>query len=168
MVEYLELLTNPRNSKKAVVMRRAAKLRAQGLSPSEALSEAWGGHNPARGTATTIEPSALTWTLLLCGAGYIGWCFYKKTKSGTWSWTPWKPNLQRRVLLSHNPGHSVVTYRPNPDSGEERYDWNVLHARGTMTDSPPVCPGGREPTSPVTIRNSEEPVRILTRGTNYG
>ena len=36
------------------------------------------------------EPVVVATPILLLIAGYLGWCAYSKSKTGSWSFTPWK------------------------------------------------------------------------------
>jgi hypothetical protein len=115
-MQELLLLENPGSDIRSEVMSRAGELRSEGYDASEALSQAWseakGEDNPdddylevlpeKRRSKVEFQPSAFSWLLLLAGAGYLGWCAYIKSKTGSWNWQPWKPTATSRISSNHS------------------------------------------------------------------
>ncbi len=49
------------------------------------------------------EPIAIATPILLLIAGYLGWVVYAQTKTGHWTFTPWKTTPIARRLMRANP-----------------------------------------------------------------
>lgn len=92
----MNYLGNPYSDIRSEVMTLAGELRGEGLDASEALEQAWaevkGETNPPKREESTVEPSGLTWLLLLAGAGLISYRLIAKK----WPWAGTRPI--RRVV----------------------------------------------------------------------
>lgn len=136
----VELLASelPNPDPRSFAMSRAAELREEGMSPSEALSEAWseirdGDEDidfdyddddedeeeeeielPVAKSNRRDNPDmdeTLMYAAMFAGAGYLGWCAYA-SRNRSWTWTPWKANsIGRRYLPAGR--RNVARRRPN-------------------------------------------------------
>jgi hypothetical protein len=118
----LELVEANNPDMKSEVMSLAAQYRDQGMSPSEALHEAWTiirgapwddsdeededdifvlserprtRRNPTK--RSSESDSSIGLVLLLGVVGYLAWCAIKYAQTKAWSWTPWKQPVGRRL-----------------------------------------------------------------------
>jgi len=68
-----------------------------------ALAEAPKRKRKRRRNPSNPEPIAIATPILLLVAGYLGWCAYAQTKTGHWTFTPWKTTPIARRLMRANP-----------------------------------------------------------------
>ncbi|MFC1893818.1 hypothetical protein ACFLYR_07340 [Chloroflexota bacterium] len=79
-------------------MELAADYRAEGYDPSEALSLAWDEVRDESNPVEDLIDNPWAKWFMLTGFGYLAWCFWAKTRSGSWSWTPWNIAAPSRRL----------------------------------------------------------------------
>jgi len=92
------LLAEPSNPLASKAMKRAGKLRREGMSASQALKEAWSTVRRGRSSNPEFEPSTLLVVLVLVGAG-IG--VFRLAK-GCWPWE-WKGlQLAKQQAIAHS------------------------------------------------------------------
>ena len=122
-MEQLQLIPygNPDASE---AMSLAHELREEeGLDMGEALSEAWRIINlnerpRPRRRSNPVEGLSVGTLLLVAGLGYFVWCGLKSSQIGTWTWTPWKQTIGRRLPVKPIQQIAGPTMYPSRDGYE--------------------------------------------------